>query len=807
MSRSRLNWLLSAALILSCPGANALGFIMAEPVGHVPVRPVQRRPFVPHAPVNPAAITPVNPAQIKSPPLEPAMPPQIDSSLQAHRQKSAPSEKPLKAPTHPSQPAQPAALSGKSAAPSDEVVKAEEIASAVPMIEQASSGVHLQSETIRTTIKDYVAKTFIAETFKNDTDHAVEGTYLFPLPKDAVFSSFSLYMDGKPVAGKILEASEARRTYENIVRLSIDPGLLEYADHNAVRAKLFPIPPHGTRKVELEYTQLLKSENGLVRYDFPLKAEDRSNPIQQVRLDCKISSAKDIRTIWSPSYRVESRKTDEHNATVSYQSHNSVPDKNFSLFYSLSNKELAADLVMHKDGADNGYFLLALTPPLGVTNTAPKDVLLVADASGSMTGDKMKQARSALKYIVGALADGDRFNIVRFNTDVRSFKHGLVAATPANRTEATSFIDAIEAKGGTNISEALTVGADMLKEKTERPVYMIFTTDGTPTVGDMDISNLISSFPALNNVRIFDFGLGYDVNTRLLDKLAERHHGRSQYIEPDGNLHNALSGFYRKISRPVLTDVKVSYEGIKAEDVYPAGMIDIFAGEQTLLLGRYTGAGKATVVVSGKIAGHTKTYSVPVVFTQKESGNLELPRLWAMRRIGHLSELAEESPQKKQAIEEIVSLSKTYGIVSPYASMLVTDPKQFRLGEMRDSIMLDSSSVETGLEAVRRSKMLSAYKASSHVEDSTAQNGETRTAGNKVFYLKDGVWTDASYDSTRYPQPESVGFGSKLYFSLIDADLALAKYFAVGKLVIVVQKGHCYKIVQTASPESAPDQI
>ena len=125
-----------------------------------------------------------------------------------------------------------------------------------------SFGLHLQAADIGVEITDQVAKTYITQTFSNDTDRNLAGTYLFPLPEDTTFSSFSLHIDGKPVEGKILEAQEARQTYEEIVRRMVDPGLLEYADHKTVRARIFPIPAHGTKKVELEYTQLLKAENG-----------------------------------------------------------------------------------------------------------------------------------------------------------------------------------------------------------------------------------------------------------------------------------------------------------------------------------------------------------------------------------------------------------------------------------------------------------------------------------------------------------------------------------------------------------------
>src|ERR1700733_13815906 len=175
-----------------------------------------------------------------------------------------------------------------------------------------SFGLHLQSEEIKVDIVDQVAKTYIIQTFANDTDNNLAGTYLFPLPDDTTFSSFSLHIDGRPVEGKILEAQEARQQYEAIVRSMVDPGLLEYADYKTVRARIFPIPAHGTKKVELEYTQVLHAENGMLKYRFPLKAEGESAPVEEVKIDAKLASKQGVRTIWSPTHTITTTRSDNN---------------------------------------------------------------------------------------------------------------------------------------------------------------------------------------------------------------------------------------------------------------------------------------------------------------------------------------------------------------------------------------------------------------------------------------------------------------------------------------------------------------
>ena len=537
-------------------------------------------------------------------------------------------------------------------------------------------GLRVESEDIKVEINDQVAKTYITQTFFNDTDRNLAGTYLFPLPEDTTFSSFSLHIDGKPVEGKILEANEARQTYEEIVRRMVDPGLLEYADYKTVRARIFPIPAHGSKKVELEYTQVLKAENGMIKYRFPLKAEAEGSAIDDVKLNLKISSKQGLRTIWSPSHEIVSKKTDDHHAQISFDAKGYVPDKDFLMYYSVSDKELATNLLTHRNSGEDGYFLFSVTPPMATAKPVSKDVVLAVDTSGSMQGEKIQQAKKAMKYIVNALNADDRFGLVQFNTDVDSFHSELVHATPENKKSAAAFIENLEARGGTNIGDALSTGATMLKEETTRPGYLILMTDGEPTVGDTKIERLLPRVSSKRDIRVFDFGVGYDVNTKLLNKLADAHHGFSQYVEPSEDLETAMSSFYQKIKSPMLSNVKITFDGVEAKDLYPREVKDIFAGNQVLLIGKYKNGGKGTVHLTGSVNGTQKSYAFPIDLANEDTSHTYLPRLWAMRRIGHLTEVAQENSDNREIVDEIVSLSKKYGIITAYTSFLVTDPSE-----------------------------------------------------------------------------------------------------------------------------------
>lgn len=539
-------------------------------------------------------------------------------------------------------------------------------------------GLHLESEAIKVDVTDQVAKTYIVQTFKNDTDRNLAGTYLFPLPEDTTFSSFSLHIDGKPVEGKILEAAEARQQYETIVRQMVDPGLLEYADHKTVRARIFPIPAHGTKKVELEYTQLLKAENGLLKYSFPLKSKSGDDPVEEVKIDMKLQSKQGLRTIWSPTHVISSARSNDSQAKVSFLGKGFVPDKDFLLYYSVSDKAMAGNVLTHKAINEDGYFLLTLSPPMKTEQVIAKDLVLVADTSGSMQGEKMEQLKKALKYVVNALNPADKFSIVQFNTDAEALKSQLMQATPENKKLAVDFIDDLDARGGTNIGDALSMGTTMLNQTTERPGFLVMMTDGEPTVGDTDVASLLKKVKSKRDIRVFDFGVGNDLDTRLLNRLAEDNHGTAQYVSPDENIETALSSFYQKIKSPVLSDVSITYEGVQVKDIYPRSVKDIFQGSQVLLLGKYKGGGNAKVNVTGKVNGVAKSYSFPLTFAAQEAAHTYLPRLWAMRRIGYLTEVAKANGDNREVVDEIVALSKKHGIISAYTSFLATDPNEGR---------------------------------------------------------------------------------------------------------------------------------
>ncbi len=337
---------------------------------------------------------------------------------------------------------------------------------------------------VKVEIVNQVVKTSVDQVFINHFDRDIEGTYIFPVPEGAAVSDFAMYIGTERVAGEMLDSREARRIYEDIVRRMRDPGLLEYMGRNLFRARVYPIPAHGEKRVQISYTEVLKSENGLVKYLYPLNTERFSRyPLTDVSISVRIESPIPIINVYSPSHKVSVRKEGEGQARVSYEDKDVRPDKDFLVYYSLSKDDVGLSF-MNWEGPDGNFFMLLASPRFAAPGEkiVNKNLVLVLDSSGSMSGAKIRQAKEAARFILNHLDRRDAFTLIDFDDGVTAFSDGLVPATEENVGRALKFVEAIEDSGGTNINDAL-LGALSRMRDGGRPSYVLFLTDGLPTVG------------------------------------------------------------------------------------------------------------------------------------------------------------------------------------------------------------------------------------------------------------------------------------------------------------------------------------
>src|SRR5262245_41745361 len=345
-------------------------------------------------------------------------------------------------------------------------------------------------------IDDQVAVTSIEQEFYNPNDRQLEGTFVFPIPREAQLKKFSMEIDGKQVEAELMSADKARGIYEDIVRKLRDPALLEYASQDVFKVRIFPIEPRAKKRVSLSYSQLLKSDSGLIGYSYPLNTEKFSaKPIPDLSLKVEVETKRPLKSIYSPSHSVEIKRHGPGKATIGYEARNVKPDTDFQVFFAPEADDIGVNLMTYRSGSDDGYFLLLASPGIDQNERriVPKDVAFVLDTSGSMAGEKLEQAKKALLFCVENLNESDRFEIIRFSTETEPLFNNLLAASKENRSRANEFIKELKPIGGTAIDDALRKALTLRSEKSDRPFAIIFLTDGLPTIGTTDENQIVDN--------------------------------------------------------------------------------------------------------------------------------------------------------------------------------------------------------------------------------------------------------------------------------------------------------------------------
>jgi Ca-activated chloride channel family protein len=557
----------------------------------------------------------------------------------------------------------------------------------IPIPEPPPVSYKIDSLEVNAQVTDQVAKVQVSQSFVNTGSRQMEVAFIFPLPYDGAIDRMTLLVDGREMPARLLSADEARRDYEAIVRKNRDPALLEWVGTGMFKTSVFPVPPGARRTVSLRYVQLCRKQEGMTDFLFPLStAKYTSYPVEKIDFRISVESQEDIKNIYSPTHSVEIKRPDDRHAVVSYAAKDQVPSSDFRLLYDIGRGKVSMRVLSYRpDKYQDGYFLLLASPEIKAGSERPKKtVLLVMDRSGSMSGQKIEQVRAALKHVLNNLREGDLFNIIAFDSEVESFRPELQRYNDKTRREALGFAEGIYAGGSTNINEALRVSLSQLTDA-GRPSYVVFLTDGLPTVGETNEMRVVANSKEFNKVhaRIFCFGVGYDLNARFLDKLVRENFGQSEYVRPDENIEEHVARLYNRIESPVLTGLQMRYDfdAVRTEDgppinrVYPREATDLFAGDQLVVVGRYKKAGTAKVVATGRIGDKDERFDFPATFVEQSNDEslAFIEKLWAVRRVGEILDQIDLSGKNSELVKELVELATRHGILTPYTSFMADE--------------------------------------------------------------------------------------------------------------------------------------
>jgi Ca-activated chloride channel family protein len=660
----------------------------------------------------------------------------------------------------------------------------------------------------------------VTETYVNRGSRLGEADFMFPLPKGAAFQDLKLSINGEMVSGETMNANQARQIYEEIVRRQRDPALLEWMGYGLLRARIFPIAPGEQKKVVVRFQTVAEREGDALRVDYFRGMRNNqfaSGQRPEGRTSFVLTYPNDVMygRAYSPTHSLYEGgyASDDSGDRFSFASDNRGSMRRVEVRDAMGEVTIlipirhstsaAISLLANAPGNGDGFALITLSPPSIRPHPVPRDLTFVVDVSGSMSGQKIEQARAAGKQILRTLSPMDRFRLIDFSSDVRTFRDGYSAATRENLRAAERYLDQLEAQGSTNISGALDEALSMPTQSGRLPI-ILFLTDGQPTVGERDASVIASNVAKQRGSRrLFTFGVGADLNVSLIEQLALEGRGTASFVRPEESVERSVGIVASRLTSPLVTDLRVRGDGVRLLKMHPSGPVDIFAGEDLVILARYSGSGDAFVRFDGQTTNGPVSWSTRVYFPDHARENPFVARLWATQRIGYLSAEKRKHGGSQEIDEEIRDLGERFGIPTEFSSYLVVEPGMNRRLQDRANNTLNQV-VVTGVASGRASpsapsqfeaaKQAAAQRSvtSLSAADSTSgfsgyssegRGGDVTRAGNVTFVLRDSVWTDVRYKKSGTVL--RVKPFSQAYFKLIEMIPDLREPFSVGERVIV----------------------
>lgn len=723
------------------------------------------------------------------------------------------------------------------------------------MVRCPTSDVVRTRSDVRVHLDGRVARYEISEQFTNRGGRVGEADYLFPLPAGAAFRDLKLSINGQMVSGETMDAGQARGVYEEIVRRMRDPALVEWMGSGLLRARIFPIAPGEVKKVVVSYEAVVAREGDALRIDYTRHQVRDGNSWPQNTQNTQITATAtenggsfvlnyamngELGTAYSPTNALEQRERAGEN---SVRVLGDASDVTLLVPLRLGNSA-AISVLTNASRRGDGFAMITISPPAERAAPSPRDVTFVLDVSGSMSGQKIEQARAAGKELLGTLRPQDRFRLIDFSTEVHSFRDGLVYATRDNIAAAQRYLDGLVAGGGTNIAGALDealghdagateLTASQAAHDDGRLAVVLFVTDGMPTIGERN-GDAIAAQAARErgDARVFTFGLGADVNSALLEQLALQGRGTAQFVRPNEDVERAVGIVASRLVDPVATDLRVRVEGdgIQLRDVVPAMPADLFAGQDLVVLARYTGNGRARVTVEGNARGRRVRWTSDASFASDTRDNAFVPRLWAAQRIGYLSAEKRRDGGSPELDTEIRTLGERYGIPTEFTAYLVQEPGMATAdaamrrkdlivptpanapalrGQVGGVALNNVVVTSVGGASFEAAKMASAQRQAKTLADldsmTVAAGGGAgvRTVNGHTFTRRDGRWVDGRLtDSTRVVQVQTY---SKSYFALLDRIADLRAMAALGDRVVAVGRGVAVEFVPQAPELSAAE--
>jgi Ca-activated chloride channel family protein len=660
--------------------------------------------------------------------------------------------------------------------------------------------VQITGVSVSVEILDQAATTSYVIKLHNPGTAMAEGEMILPVPQGSVLTKFDFAGAGTEPSAQLLPREEALKIYNEIVRRYRDPALMQFVGLNLIRTSVFPVEAGGDQEIRFTYEHVLAAVGNRVDYELPRSEVLAYDLPWDISVSIKSNTA--ISTVYSPSHTTSVARHGDSHVCAEVDASSKRDPGPFRLSYMLAGDGVAASLFAYPDPSiGGGYFLVVAGLPakLPVEHAIKREVTLVIDRSGSMNGDKWKQAKEAAIQIIAGLGADEAFNLIAYNGSVDVLFKQPVLHTDDTEQSARDFLDRMRPAGGTNIHDAL-VEALIGKPLEGKLPMVLFLTDGLATVGqtsEVTIRDLAGKYNE-HNRRIFTFGVGLDVNAPMLENIADATRASSTFVLPGEDVEVKVGDVFNRLKGPVLAsptlDVPREANGAtRVTELIPGAMPDLFEGDQLVLLGKYAGSDPLEFKLTGNYLGEQRSFNFRFALDNATTRNSFVSRLWASRKVGMLVDTIRQAgadtttpismtARFQEIVDEIVKLSTQFGILTEYTAFLALEGTDLgKKAEVREeawgNLQRRGMQTRSGAGAINQSEngneMKRQYKENKRNEwldeklDRVAV-GEVQQLNDRNYFKRAGRWVDARLLEKADIKPaRTIVAGSDEYLALI----------------------------------------
>ena len=595
------------------------------------------------------------------------------------------------------------------------------------------AGAHIKSHHVEVVINPGFAQTVVDQVFGNASDTDFEACYSFPIPKSASLSELSLWIDGHEVLGEVIEKEKAKKIYENQRQQGKDTALAEKNDFKTFDIRVGHVRAGQDTRVRLVYYQPLEIELNIGRFVYPLaeggvdderiafwETDNRVREAFSFKLTLK--SAFPVKDVRLPGYETQAQITQSTNETgvvydvlIGSQEGGATLSRDIVFYYRLDESTPArVELIPYRASPDQpGTFMAVITPAADLKRIAEGcDWIFVLDRSGSMSGGKITMLVDGVAKILGKLSPTDRFKIVSFNDRATDETSGFVAATAENVQSWSTHVRSLQAEGGTALFAGLEKAYHGLDN--DRTTGVILVTDGCCNIGPTEHAAFLKLLRSYD-LRLFTFVMGNSANQPLMERLAKDSGGFAMNVSDSDDIVGRLLQAKIHILHECMHDVRLSFSGEKVKDLTPTAPGNLYAGQQLVTFGRYSGHGPVELKLTAKISGQPHEWRCSAILPETDTANPELERLWALATIEECMEKIREEGLTDARRDEIVRLGTEYSLVTDYTSMVVLD----------DETLENEGIQRRNEQRVKTERVAQQQRATAPVQNHRVDNGST----------------------------------------------------------------------------------